>query len=224
MKIKLAIADDHKMLRETLCDKLDKEKDIAISGSFGDGPALLDFIKHEPVDVILLDIDMPKMDSHELLLEILAFYPAQKVIMISFHNDAFHINKFMKAGASAYLKKVNGYIEILETIRAVHERGVFITPDIKDALVSCYLQDNKVSNKVKKLNFSDRELEIIKLVCEDKTAKEIGTNLFIESKTVEGHKSRIREKLGVKSSIGIVVYAVATGIYSPGSIQYSLPD
>jgi DNA-binding NarL/FixJ family response regulator len=218
-KINLAIADDHKMFRETICDKLNHEKDVSVLGSFGDGVSLLAFLKQQSVDIILLDIDMPTMDGYEVLLKILDSNPDQKIIIISFHVDSFHINKFMKSGACAFITKMNSYSDILDAIHSVYENGVFITPDIKDALVNSYLQESRNSHQIKKMRFSERELEIIKLICEDKTAKEIGADLFIEPKTVEGHKSRIREKMGAKSSIGIVVFAIAAGIYAPQSNQ-----
>lgn len=214
-KIKIAIADDHKMFRETLGEKLDEEEDITLVGSFGSGAELLAFLADKKADIVLLDIDMPEMDGHEVLNRMIERNPTQKTIIISFHEDSYYINKFMKLGASGYISKVKGYDEILDSIYTVYEKGIHISKEVSDSIVQSYLQENNPQINAKKVKFSDREIEVIKLVCQDKTAKEIAEALFIEAKTVEGHKLRIREKLGVKSSIGIVVYAMETGLYDP---------
>lgn len=214
-QITLAYADDHKMIRAALCELLGSEPEFDVIGDFDNGAELIEFLEKQAVDIILLDIDMPVKDGFETMNDILEENPEQKIVIVSMHMDDAFIAKFMNNGARAFIPKSYTIDQFKETILAVYENGIYLDDRVSHVVVNNIIQSKKFRLFFSENKLSKREIEIIKLICEENTAKEIGQKLCIEQKTVEGHKARIIKKLNVKSAVGIVVYAIEKGIYTP---------
>lgn len=206
--IKIVFVDDHTMFRETIVEKLNQEKLISVVGSFGEAESMIQFIRKNKVDIILLDIDLPEMDGYTAMKKVHEINPDLKVIIISFHTESNYISKFMTEGACSFIPKVLDFEEILDAIFCVYENGKYINETIKNAIVNSAISQNSLKRLKLKPDFTKREIEIITLICQSKNAKEIAQKLCVVTKTIEGHKSRIMDKMNVKSSIGIVRYAI----------------
>lgn len=206
--IKIVFVDDHKMFRDTIVEKLNQEKLISVVGSFGDAESMIKFISKNNVDLILLDIDLPEMDGYTAMKKVHEINPDLKIIIISFHIEPNYISKFMTEGASSFIPKVLDFDEILDAIFCVYENGRYINEMIKNAIVNNAISQKSTKSLKLKQEFTNREIEIITLICKSKNAKEIADKLCVVPKTIEGHKSRIMEKMNVKSSVGIVRYAL----------------
>jgi DNA-binding NarL/FixJ family response regulator len=217
MKIeKLVLVDDHQMFRDILGEKLNNEKHFKVIKSLGSAQELWSVFPEinvkEEFPLILLDIDLPDQNGYDILKRIMEINPNHRVIILSYHDELPFKSKFIKEGARSYIAKSKSYEEILDALYSVSEKGYYYTDDVNQALMDSYLQKHRIHFHYPEASFSDREIEIIKLICSEKTAKEIASILFIEAKTVESHKARIMQKLDVKSSIGIVLYAIQSGI------------
>jgi DNA-binding NarL/FixJ family response regulator len=213
--ITLAYADDHKMMRMALCEMLNKEPEFEILGSFDNGLEMVDFVSNQEVDILLLDIEMPVMDGYQAMKRIFELNPDQKIIIVSMHMDEVFIAQFMNNGARAFIPKSYSLEQIKSAILSVDEIGIYIDERISHVMVSNIVQTKKFKIHFDDNQLSKRELQIIKLICQEKTTREIGEELCIDTKTVEGHRSRIFKKLNAKSVIGVVVYAIEKGIYRP---------
>lgn len=217
MKIeKLVLVDDHQMFREILGEKLNNEKHFKVIHSLGSAGELWQIFpeinKKEEFPLFILDIDLPDQNGFDILKRIMEINSNHRVIILSYHDELPFKSKFIKEGARSYIAKSKSYDEILDALYSVSEKGYYYSDDVNHALMDSYLQKHRIQFPYPETAFSDREIAIIKLICAEKTAKEIATELFIEIKTVESHKSRIMQKLDVKSSIGIVLYAIQSGI------------
>lgn len=217
MKIeKLVLVDDHQMFREILGEKLNNEKHFKVSRSLGSAEEFWkvfpEFNSKDDYPLIMLDIDLPDSNGYDILKRIMEINPNHRVIILSYHDELPFKSKFIKEGARAYIAKSKSYEEILDALYSVSEKGYYYSDDVNHALMDSYLHKHRIQFKYPNVSFSEREIAIIKMICAEKTAKEIAQELFLEPKTVESHKSRILQKLEVKSSIGIVLYAIQAGL------------
>jgi DNA-binding NarL/FixJ family response regulator len=205
-KIKVAIAEDHEILRQGLKALLSEESNLEIIFDVGDGSELIEKIKENPVDVLILDLNMPKMDGEMCMPILLELYPKLKIIILSAFYSESIVNELLKMGATCFLPKHCDFSILLDAIVDVHKNGFY---------------SEKESKKEKKMNlelemnedFTPRELDILKLLCEEKTSKEIAETLFISHRTVEGHKLRIMEKTKTTSTSGIIIFALRKGYF-----------
>ncbi len=206
--IKIVFVDDHTMFRETIVERLNREDFISVVGSFGDAESMIKYVGKHKVDIVLLDIDLPGMDGYTAMKKVHETDPNVKVVMISFHTESSYISKFMTEVACSYIPKVLDFDEILDAIFCVYENGKHVNEMVKNAIVNSALSQNSAKKSNLKPIFSKREIEVISLICKSHNAKEIADKLCVVPKTIEGHKSRIMEKMNVKSSTGIVRYAL----------------
>ncbi|MDH7462195.1 response regulator transcription factor [Chitinophagaceae bacterium 26-R-25] len=214
-QIKLVIADDHEIFRDGLALMLGKQPNIELAAQAEDGNELVDIVKkHEP-DVILTDIKMPRLDGIAATQEILKLYPAAKIIALSMFDEESLIVDMLEAGAKGYLLKNADKQEILDAITEVYNDKVFYCRHTSARLASLIVKSKFNPHKKQQLPaFTDREKEIIKLICKQLTAQEIGENLFLSKRTVEGYRIKILEKMNVKNTAGVVVYALKNNLIS----------
>ncbi len=213
--IKVAIADDHALFRAGVKTSLAARKDIEMIAEADNGMQLLNLLKHVEPDVILLDIQMPIMDGITTLPEIRKLYPDVKVIILSMHNDHSMISKLMEVGANSYLTKNSDSETIYQAIKTCFEQEFFFNELTNKALLSG-LRHKKVDHMQEDVQLSDKELRVLKLMCEEKTTKEIADIVEISPRTVEAIRDKLKTKTGAKSMAGLVMYAVKNNILDEG--------
>ena len=210
--IKVAIADDHALFRAGVKTALSVKKDVELIAEADNGMQLLNLLKHVEPDVILLDIQMPIMDGITTLPEIRRLYPQVKVIILSMHNDHSMISRLMEIGANSYLTKNSDSETIYQAIKTCFEQEFFFNELTNKALLTG-LRTKRVepaANDDAQLN--DKEMKILRLMCEEKSTKEIADIVDISPRTVEAIRDKLKTKTGAKSMAGLVMYAVKHGI------------
>ena len=212
--IKLVIADDHEIFRDGLKLMLGKQEDIVLVGEADNGKQLIALVEEQRPDVVLTDIKMPVMDGIEATKWLSEHYPDTGIIGLSMFNEDNLIIDMLEAGARGYLIKNADKNEVIDAIKTVYQQDTYYCRQTTGKLARMIANSkyNPYSRKPK-IEFSDREKEIIELICQEFTNKEIGEKLFLSSRTVEGYRMKIQEKMGVKNSVGIVVYAMKHGLY-----------
>jgi len=207
--IKIIIADDHEIFRDGLKLMLSKYPEIQIAGEAQNGSELIEMVNTHRPDVILTDIKMPVMDGVDAVKKIVAANKDAAVICLSMFDEDDLILDMMEAGAKGYLLKNSDKTEIIDAITTVYHGNYYYSKSTSHKMINLIAKSrfNPYSKKMRP-EFSEREIEIIQLICNEHSNKEIGEKLFLSSRTVEGHRQRIMEKMDVKNSIGLVVYAL----------------
>lgn len=206
--IHIALAEDHLLFRQGLITLFKEYEEINVLFDVNNGKELLDELKKSKPDVILLDIDMPVMDGKEALLKIKEKYPAIKVIMISTFYDDVYITEYILHGAVGFLPKHCDIEKVVDAIFAVHEQGYYFDNKISTSLVAKLMKSKSVQPTIENQALSDREVEVLKLTCLEKTNKQISEELFISQRTVEWHRKQIMKKTKSKNVVGLVMYAI----------------
>jgi len=215
--VKVAIADDHALFRAGVRTSLMGKKDVELIAEADNGMQLLNLLKHIEPDVILLDIQMPIMDGIQTLPEIRKLYPHIKVIILSMHNDHSMISKLMEIGANSYLTKNSDSETIYQAIKTCYEQEFFFNELTNKALLSGLRTKRTEPGTPQEINLSDKEITILKLMCEEKTTKEIADIVEISPRTVEAIRDKLKTKTGAKSMAGLVMYALKSGIITQES-------
>ena len=211
--IKVAIADDHVLFRAGVKTALSVHKDIKMIAEADNGMQLLTVLKHIQPDVILLDIQMPILDGIGTLPEIKKLYPEIKVIMLTMHNDHSMISKLMELGANSYLTKNSDSEIIYQAVKTVHEEEYYFNQLTNKALIDGLRVKRQAEASLPvdaKLN--DKEITILRMICEEKSTKEIADLVDLSPRTVEAIRDKLKVKTGAKSLAGLVMYAVKSGI------------
>ncbi|NII29608.1 response regulator transcription factor [Pseudoflavitalea sp. X16] len=210
--IKVAIADDHALFRAGVKTSLSSKRDVELIAEADNGMQLLNLLKHIEPDVILLDIQMPIMDGIQTLPEIRKVRPEAKVIILSMHNDHSMISKLMEIGANSYLTKNSDSETIYQAIKTCYEQEFFFNELTNKALLTGLRTKRTDLANPQEVNLSDKETRVLKLMCEEKTTKEIADIVEISPRTVEAIRDKLKTKTGAKSMAGLVMYAVKNGI------------
>ncbi|MBX3239849.1 MAG: response regulator transcription factor [Chitinophagaceae bacterium] len=211
--VKVIIADDHVLFRAGVKTALSAKKDIRLIGEADNGQQLLHLLKHLQPDVILLDIQMPIMDGIKTLPELKKSYPDVKIIMLTMHNEHSMISKLMELGANAYLTKNSDPEVIYEAIRTCYQSEYFFNEITNKALLDGLKnKHNADSFAAQEVKLTDKERHILKLMCEEKSTREIADLVGLSPRTVEAIRDKLKSKLGVKSMAGLVRYAIKAGI------------
>ena len=210
--IKIYIVDDHKVFRDGVASLIKYEEDMEVIGSAGTVPDFMNEIESVNPDVILMDISIGDDDGTIATKWIKEKNPQAKVLILSMHHEDKYIKKVLEAGANGYLLKDAGTKEMMQAIRAIANGNSFYSQKISDAMVQQLLKGNEPKEKIKTKKLTPRELEILKLIAEEKSNQEIADSLFISIRTVDTHRRNLLEKLQVKNSVGLVRYAIQQGI------------
>jgi DNA-binding NarL/FixJ family response regulator len=213
LPIKLIIADDHEVYRDGLKTLLVRSKEIEVIGEASNGKELVMLCKSMTPDIVLTDIMMPVMDGIEATAYLASSMPSVRVIALSMFNQDNLVLDMLKAGATGYLIKNANKDEILEAIQSVYRNIPYYCKSTSIKLARLIGGSQFGAKSKERISFTDKELSIIKLICQEKTSKEIGDQLFLSSRTVEEYRQRIRDKMEVKSTTGIVIYAIKNDLY-----------
>lgn len=217
--IKLALVDDEQLILEGVKMLLSSDKQIKVTFTANDGAGFLKMLEESSPedfpDIVLSDIQMLPMDGFELVEILKNQYPDLKIIILSSHYKTSVFGHMIKLGVSAFLPKNSDKKTFLEAIKSVYSKGVYLSEE--DLKMLATFKNNVVKQKslfTIEDELSDREKDVVQLICQEFTNKEIAEKLFISPRTVESHRQRIIEKLGVKNSIGIVIYAIIHDIFT----------
>lgn len=210
--IRVAIADDHALFRAGVKTTLSNRKDVQMVAEAENGMQLLNLLKHITPDVILLDISMPIMDGLTALPEIKRLHPDVKVIMLSMHNDHSVITRMMEIGANSYLTKDTDSEMIYQAIRTCHDQEYYFNDLTNKALLNGLRMKRPVEQEVPDVSLNDKEVTILKLMCEEKSTREIASAVDLSPRTVEAIRDKLKTKTGAKSLAGLIMYAVKVGI------------
>lgn len=203
--ITVLIADDHKLFRQGMAAMLGEAKNIKVIGEAEGGSEALDLLAELEPDVLLLDIEMPQIDGFEVLKKLKKVTLSTKALVLTMHSSAEFIKNIVKAGAAGYLKKDSDKELLLTAIQEVHNKGNYYPPETSH-LVLQSLQERNKGELV-----SPREKEVINLIAEGLTTKEIAEKLFLSKHTIESHRQNILLKLDLKNSAELVKYAIKRG-------------
>ncbi|WP_313000137.1 response regulator transcription factor [Chryseobacterium gleum] len=218
-QIKVALIDDEQLILEGVKMLLSNEKNISVSLTADNGRDFIEDLgklsKDDFPDIALIDVQMKPMNGFELVEILKEKYPDLKIIILSSHYKTSILGYMVKLGVSAFLPKNSNKKTFIEAITMVDKNGVFFTAEDHQMLFT-YMNS---SAKKKSLfetedELSEREKDVVKLICQELTNNEIGEKLFISPRTVESHRQRILEKIGAKNTVGIVIYAIVNNIYS----------
>ncbi len=212
----MLIADDHGIVRQGLRALLEKSSDVSVVGEAADGREAVRLASELKPDVVVMDIAMPLLNGIDAAAQIIGRDPAVKVIILSMHSDESYILRALTAGAKGYLLKDSAEGDILPALRVVAQGRPYFSPAITDTLLDEYLQssrEHKVHDSYDLL--TDREKEVLQLLAEGKTNKEVAALLDLSPYTIESHRTNLMQKLNLHNTAEIVLYAVRKSIVVP---------
>jgi len=213
MKTRILLADDHKIMRDGLCSMLAKEEGVEVIGESENGRTAVELAQALKPDVVIMDIGMPDLNGIEATRQIVADAPRVKVLALSIHADRRYVMSMLRAGASGYLLKECAFEELVHAVRAVVANRTYMSPAIADIVVDSVRhpsQDKIPADSV----LTAKEREVLQLLAEGMTTKEIASQLQVSAKTVETHRQHIMNKLDVHSVAELTKYAVREGLSS----------
>lgn len=213
--IRVIIADDHVLYRAGVKTALSAKKDVKVIAEADNGMHLLNLLKMVQTDVILLDIQMPIMDGIAALPEIKKLYPNIRIIMLTMMDDHSMITKLMEIGANSYLTKTSDSEIIYEAIKTCFEQEYYFNSLTNKALLTNLKQRNDTTPQrlmLQEANLNEKEMLILKLMCEEKSTKEIADVVDLSPRTVEAIRDKLKVKTGAKSTAGLIMYAVKNHI------------
>ncbi|MCK9388595.1 MAG: response regulator transcription factor [Sulfuritalea sp.] len=210
MKTRVLLADDHQMFRHALRTMLEQESSIQVVGEAGDGQELLKIAGGTPVDVVCMDIGMPRMNGIEATRRLLGINPAIKVIGVSAFADRDYVLDMLKAGASGYVTKSETGDELLRAIRAVRLNRTYLCPEIAATVAGALIDGSDGKSAAPRIGA--RERQVLQLVAEGNTSAEIAQRLHVAFSTVEVHRRNIMRKLDLHNVAELTKYAIRNGI------------
>ncbi|MDN3581716.1 response regulator [Mucilaginibacter flavus] len=216
-KIRIAVADDQTLFLEGLVNLLSTNPEFELVAQAQNGRIMLEQIKamQTPPDIALIDMNMPEMNGVELNAILHREYPAVKVIVLSVHGEERYMSKMIEAGACGYLKKNCETSELFQTITSTYELGFYFNKDAVSAMRNAVHHRKTGIHNMNNIPISltERELVILRMICNELTNAEIGEKLFISNRTVDGHRTNLLGKIGCKNTAGLVIFAIKHGIF-----------
>jgi two-component system response regulator NreC len=212
-KIRVLIVDDHAVVREGICSLLARRKDLEVVGQAAEGKQALAQVAVLQPDVVLMDISMPGMNGLEATQEIRKSFPGTRVLVLTQHENKEYVLPLLRAGAAGYIFKRARAHELVDAIRAVHTEGTYLPPSVTHAVVDAMAQSARTEVGGQPL-LTEREREVVRLVAEGLSSREIAERLCISVKTVDTHRANIMDKIGVHSVAELIKYAIREGIVS----------
>lgn len=208
MATRVLLCDDHRIFREGLRTLLEKSPSLSVVGEAGDGPGAVKKVQELAPDIVLMDISLPNLNGIEATRRILALRPQVKVIVLSMHSDPRFVREALKAGASGYLLKDSAFEELLAAVAAVAAGQDYLSPAIAHIVVAgCVLSVAAAASVL-----SSREREVLQLLAEGRSTKQIALHLGLSAKTVETHRMQVMKKLDIHSIAGLTRFAIREGL------------
>ena len=214
MKTRILLVDDHKMVRDGLRSLIEKEPTVSVVGEAADGRTALLLARVLSPQLVVMDITMPAMNGMLATRQILAANRAIKVLVLSMHADRRFVAETLSAGASGYLLKDGAFEELVHAIKVVVDGKIYLSPAVAGLVVDDYKKRLATSESAVAPVLSGRESEVLQLLAEGRSTKEIAASLKISVKTIESHRHQIMAKLGLKSVAELTKYAIREGLTS----------
>ncbi|MES2376270.1 MAG: response regulator transcription factor [Bacteroidota bacterium] len=215
--IKIALVDDQQLFRQSLASLITSNASFQLTGEFEDGRLLLHHLSSQEVlpDIVLLDMEMPGINGMEVNALLQKQFPSVKVIVLSIHTKERLIAKMIENGASGYLIKTCHKDELFSAIGTVFNTGFYINQQVLKAIQKASSLKHKQIRNLSgiDIDISEREKEILRLICSEMNAPEIAEKLFLSIRTVEGHRNNLLGKTGCRNTAGLVLFAVKNGIF-----------
>ena len=214
MSIRILLADDHKITRQGLCSLLGEQADMEVVAEAEEGRTAVRLVRELLPEVVIMDVSMPDLNGIEATRQIVGEFNDVKIIALSMHSDTLFVSEMLRSGASGYLLKDCAFEELAQAIRTVVAGKIYLSPAISGVLVDDYL------HRMSRADFSgsdvltDREREVLQLIAEGKSTKQIALKLHISVKTVETHRRQIMNKLNIYSVAELTKYAIRKGLTS----------
>ena len=216
-RFRIILADDHQMFRRGVKRIVQENEEFDVVGEASDGLQLLELIKQSPPNMVIVDVSMPNLRGLEATREIKMNYPEVKVIILTMHKDKEYLYHALSAGAEGYLLKEDADVELIAAIKTIRQGGAYISPLLAPQLTDIFLERQRSREGESRLPseiLTTREREIIKLIAEGKSSKDIAGLLYISSRTVHHHRANIMRKLNFKKTADLVKYAIQKGYTS----------
>ena len=214
--IKLALADDQVLFRRGMAMLLRDMPAVQVVFECSNGEELLIGLKNNTVDIVLLDLEMPVLNGMATMKRMRHEFPQVKVIVLSMHGEEKFIVHLMELGANGYVLKTAEPDEIENAIRAVASTGYHFSEMVSRVMLHGLVKKEKVKPTFDDVDpLTERELDVLRLICQELTTTEIAGKLFLSPRTVEGHRNNILLKTGARNTAGIVVYAMSKGLFAP---------
>ena len=213
--IKVLLADDHKIVRDGIKLMLESQAGIDVVAEAENGMDVIKKLKHETVDLIVMDINMPEMDGITATRTIKEKYPDLKVLALTMSNDDLHIRQMIQAGASGYIMKSAGRNELKEAILTIMDGKHYFSDEATQSIMMDLVKGKGKSSSPDPIHITDRELEILDLIVQEYTNQEIAEKLYISSRTVDAHRRNLLQKTGARNTAGLVKYAFQHNLVSP---------
>jgi len=214
VKTKIIIADDHKIMREGLKALIEKQPDMEVAAEAQDGLAVTKLARKLMPQVIIMDIGMPEMNGIDATRQIISENKEIKIIALSMHSDRRFVLEMLKAGASGYLLKDSAFEELVNAVHTVMTGQSYLSPRITDIVVKEYLHNQPKSESTVFNVLTVREREVLQLLAEGKSTKQIASTLNLSVKTVETHRQQIMDKLEIRTVAELTKYAIREGLTS----------
>jgi len=214
MSIRVILADDHTIVRHGLSKLLQQEEGMEVIAQAQDGHSTVELTRELSPDIVIMDIGMPDLNGIEATRQIVHDFPRVKVIGLSMHSGKKFVIEMLKAGASGYLLKDCALEELTAAIKTVVAGKIYLSPSITDVVVENYVRHSSEKDGSVFSVLSQREREVLQLMAEGKTTKQIARSLHISPKTVEGHRLRLMAKLNIDSVAKLTKYAIQEGLTS----------
>jgi DNA-binding NarL/FixJ family response regulator len=215
LKTRIMLADDHAVVRHGLRMVLEAQPDMEVVADVGDGAEAVRRGLQDDVDLAVIDITMPRMTGLHAARELHRHRPKLRILMLSMHENERYLYEALKAGASGYVLKTVADRDLVEAVRAAMRGERFLYPGAMTPLIKDFLERARADLPVREDPLTPREQEVVKLVAEGYTNKQIAETLIISEKTVERHRANILEKLGMRDRVELTRYAIRHGLIEP---------
>lgn len=209
---RIVLADDHEILREGLRSLIAKEKGFRVVGEAADGSQLLDVLKKTKCEVVILDLSMPNMDGMTAIAKVKEFYPSVKILVLTMLKDHEHFRHAMASGALGYLIKDEAFDQLIIAIKSVLKHKPFVSPSVASLLTDRYVRSIEEVDTPSPGILTRREIQILQLIVSGDPNKNIAAKLGVSIRTVETHRANLTNKLGIKTTAGLVKFAMSKGL------------
>ncbi|MBC8554788.1 MAG: response regulator transcription factor [Candidatus Brocadiales bacterium] len=212
--MKVILADDHMIIRDGLRALLERQPDMKVVAEADNGRIALQYAKELTPDVVIMDIGMRELNGIDATRQIVKMSPGVKVLALSMYSDKRFIKEMLKAGASGYMLKDSAFKELIDAIRVIIGNKTYISPSVANTVMEDYLEYLSEGKSSIRSLLTLRELEVLQLLAEGRTTKQIATSLCLSTKTIESHRIRVMQKIDVNNIADLTKYAIREGIIS----------